>query len=64
MIQRIKDIFDADTAKVALATILPGGLTLASVNTIIQLVVGIGSAIYIWRKVLRPTKGKDEDTDI
>lgn len=65
MLTRLKDaILDLDTAKVFGVTIFSSGITLAQINTVINTVVLIGSAIYIWRKVLKSKKKKDdEDTE-
>lgn len=63
MIQRFKEIFDLETGKVVFAALLPGGLTMANVNTVVQFVIGVGTAIYIWRKVIRPNKRDEDDTE-
>lgn len=68
MYSKIRDIFDFDTFRVAGVALFSTSFSLANINTLINTVVLVGSAIYIWRKVLKPkSKGEkpdEEDTNL
>jgi len=63
MTVRIKEtIFDTDTWKVTLAAILPNGLSLTDIDTVLRIVLTTVSIAYVLRKILKPKKN-DEDTE-
>lgn len=50
------EFFDGETAKVFLAASGSTFVSLANFNIFLNTVVLIGTAVYIWRKVLRKRK--------